>query len=69
MSVNSHVRRRAHRGKATRRRGKKHHPVTALTQEDVDYLKKNTRYDEQEIREWYKGFKASRLPWGLLPLA
>ncbi len=23
----------------------------------MDYLRKNTRYDEQEIREWYKGFK------------
>ena len=34
-------------------RQKKHH----LTQEDIEYLKKNTRYDESEIREWYKGFK------------
>ena len=36
-------------------RQKKHH----LTQEDVDYLQKNTRYDETEIREWYKGFKVT----------
>ncbi len=29
-----------------------------LAQEDIDYLRRNTRYDENEIREWYKGFKA-----------
>jgi len=28
-----------------------------LTQDDIDFLKKNTRYDEQEIKEWYRGFK------------
>ena len=28
-----------------------------LTQDDIDYLTKNTKYDETEIREWYKGFK------------
>ena len=25
-----------------------------LTQDDVEFLKKNTRYDEQEIKEWYR---------------
>ena len=25
-----------------------------LTQDDIDFLKKNTRYDEQEIKEWYR---------------
>lgn len=28
-----------------------------LTQEDIEFLKKNTKYDEAEIREWFKGFK------------
>ena len=37
-----------------------------LTQDDIDFLKKNTRYDEQEIKEWYrfvlnsKYYKSSR---------
>ena len=49
----------AHRRSKNSRRKKKsgHHSSTALTTDDVEYLKKNTRYDEQEIREWYKGFK------------
>ena len=25
-----------------------------MTQDDIDFLKKNTRYDEQEIKEWYR---------------
>lgn len=37
------------------RKGKSNAP--ALTIEDVEFLKKNTRYDEAEIKEWYKGFK------------
>jgi len=28
-----------------------------LSNEDLEFLKKNTKYDEAEIREWYKGFK------------
>ena len=44
----------SHRRSSRRKdKQKKHH----LTQEDIDYIKKNTRYDESEIREWYKGFK------------
>ncbi len=31
----------------------------ALTQDDIDFLKQNTKYDEAEIREWYKGFKVT----------
>merc|ERR1719430_1429091 len=27
-----------------------------LTKEDVDFLKTNTKYDENTIKEWYKGF-------------
>merc|ERR1712055_796804 len=27
-----------------------------LTKEDVNFLKTNTRYDEETIQEWYKGF-------------
>ena len=42
-----------HSSRRRKHREKKHH----LTQEDIEYLKKNTRYDESEIREWYKGFK------------
>ena len=28
-----------------------------LTQEDLEFLKAHTRYDENTIKEWYKGFK------------
>ena len=28
-----------------------------LTQEDLDFLRAHTRYDENTIKEWYKGFK------------
>lgn len=31
-----------------------------LTKEDMDFLKSHTRYDEQTIKEWYKGFKVSK---------
>ena len=27
-----------------------------LTQEDLEFLKAHTRYDENTIKEWYKGF-------------
>ena len=27
-----------------------------LTEEDIHFLKKHTRYDEETIREWYAGF-------------
>ena len=30
-----------------------------LSNEDLEFLKKNTKYDESEIREWYKGFKVN----------
>ena len=33
------------------RRSKK---TVGLTEEDIVYLKHNTRYDEKEIREWYR---------------
>ena len=33
------------------RRSKK---TAGLTEEDIVYLKHNTRYDEKEIREWYR---------------
>lgn len=41
-------------GKYKKKTGKAKH---TLTQEDIEFLKKNTRYDEQEIKEWYRGFK------------
>jgi len=28
-----------------------------LSKEDIYYLKTHTRYDEKEIKEWYRGFK------------
>jgi len=28
-----------------------------LSKDDVYYLKQHTRYDEKEIREWYRGFR------------
>ena len=28
-----------------------------LSQEDLEFLKSHTRYDENTIKEWYKGFK------------
>ena len=31
-----------------------------LSNEDLEFLKKNTKYDEAEIREWYKGFKVKK---------
>ena len=54
----SHRRRHSTRHSSRRRREKQkaHH----LTQDDIDFLKKNTRYDESEIREWYKGFKVKK---------
>jgi len=47
-----------HRRQKSRRsrRGKKHRKTQKLDQEDVDFLKENTKFDEAEIREWYKGF-------------
>ena len=29
----------------------------SLTPEDIEYLQRNTSYNEMEIREWYRGFK------------
>lgn len=31
--------------------------IRELSDEDVDFLKTHTKYDEQTIREWYEGFK------------
>jgi hypothetical protein len=41
------------------RKGKTHKKIH-LTQDDIDFLKSNTKYDEGEIREWYKGFKVNK---------
>ena len=38
-------------GKYKKKSGKAKH---TLTQDDIEFLKKNTRYDEQEIKEWYR---------------
>ena len=27
-----------------------------LSREDIEFLKRNTRYSEKEIREWFSGF-------------
>ena len=45
--------------KGRSRRGKKTHHRITLSQEDIEYLKLNTKFDEQEIREWFKGFKVT----------
>ena len=42
----------AGKGGKYKRKGKK--VSHTLTQDDIDFLKKNTRYDEQEIKEWYR---------------
>ena len=42
----------AGKGGKYKKRGKK--VSHTLTQDDIDFLKKNTRYDEQEIKEWYR---------------
>ena len=48
------------RKKSTRKSRKgKQRKAKNLSQEDIDFLKKNTKYDEAEIREWYKGFKVN----------
>ena len=36
------------------KRFKRSKKTIGLTDEDIDYLKHNTRYDEKEIREWYR---------------
>ena len=33
-----------------------------MSGDDIEYLRKNTRYDEKEIKEWYKGFKVREGP-------
>merc|ERR1719418_395372 len=45
------------RGKGGKYKKKGKKVSHTLTQDDIDFLKKNTRYDEQEIKEWYRGFK------------
>ena len=27
-----------------------------LSKDDIDFLKRNTRYSEKEIKEWFSGF-------------
>jgi len=54
---------RSERGKRFKRTKKK--VEFELTDEDMKYLKENTRYDEEEIREWFSGFKAV-CPTGVL---
>lgn len=31
-----------------------------LSKEDLEFLKKNTNFTEEQIKEWYKGFVVSR---------
>ena len=49
---------RRHKSRRSRR-GKKHRKQAKLEQEDVDFIRENTKFDEQEIREWYKGFSVN----------
>ena len=39
------------------RRGKKPSHKVHLSADDIEFLKRNTKFDEAEIREWFKGFK------------
>ena len=57
MSARDRGSSRRHSNRHSSRRRKEKQRKHNLTQEDIEYLKKNTRYDESEIREWYKGFK------------
>ncbi|CAB4067157.1 Frequenin-1,Neuronal calcium sensor 2,Hippocalcin-like protein 4,Neurocalcin homolog,Neurocalcin-delta,Neurocalcin,Neurocalcin-delta B,Visinin-like protein 1,Neurocalcin-delta A,Neuron-specific calcium-binding protein hippocalcin,Hippocalcin-like protein 1 [Lepeophtheirus salmonis] len=49
---------RGPRYRNSRRHRQNKESIKALKQEDIDYLVQNTKYDESEIREWYKGFRA-----------
>ena len=31
--------------------------VSQVSKEDLEFLLKNTHYDEKSIREWYRGFR------------
>ncbi len=57
---------RLKRGKGRKSRKNK---TPGLSQEDIDFLTKNTKYDEAEIREWYKGFKVTIFIHLLLSIA
>jgi len=37
------------------------HGKPKLIKEDLEFLKKNTSFSEQQIREWYKGFVVRNL--------
>ena len=39
------------------------HSANRLSHDEIEYLRKNTRYDEKEIKEWYKGFKVRSDNW------
>ena len=40
-----------------------------LTKQDLEFLKTSTRYDENTIKEWYKGFKSDCPDGKLTPKA
>lgn len=54
-SVRGGTRLKRGKGRKSRIGGK----TPGLSQEDIEFLIKNTKYDEAEIKEWYKGFKVS----------
>lgn len=35
------------------------HSKPKLSKEDLEFLKKNTNFTEEQIKEWYKGFVVS----------
>lgn len=35
-----------------------------LSKEDLEFLKKNTNFTEEQIKEWYKGFVVSVMIFG-----
>jgi len=47
----------AARLKRAKGRKSRKNKLPGLSQEDIEFLTKHTKYDEAEIKEWYKGFK------------
>ncbi len=45
--------------KRSKKRKSRKSKASGLSQEDLDFLSRNTKYDEDEIKEWYRGFKVN----------
>ncbi|QQP56301.1 Uncharacterized protein FKW44_000915 [Caligus rogercresseyi] len=52
------TRRKLRRRKSERwRRGRRNPAPFNISNDEMLFLKKNTRYDEEEIKDWYRGFR------------